>query len=117
MNEPTTEERSISQTTGTVLALDDEAEILATLHRQLRREFHVLTATTTAQALTLLDRQPVDVVIADQRLPDANGADFLREVYRNRPDTTRILLTGYPDLAAAIQAINEGHVYAYLAKP
>ncbi len=117
MSEPSAREPSIPPTVGTVLVLDDETEILASLYRQLQREFHVFTATTTAQALTLLDRQPVDVVIADQRLPDANGADFLREVYRNRPDTTRILLTGYSDLATAIQAINEGHVYAYLAKP
>ncbi|MDG4555761.1 MAG: EAL domain-containing protein [Candidatus Competibacter sp.] len=115
MNEPTVQD-SVPPT-GTVLVLDDEADILATLRRQLRREFHVLTATTPNQARVLLDRHPVDVVIADQRLPDASGAEFLREVYQSQPNTVRILLTGYPDLTAAIQAINEGRIYAYLAKP
>ncbi|MCB1822269.1 MAG: diguanylate cyclase, partial [Candidatus Competibacteraceae bacterium] len=117
MSEMTAEEPDVPQAVGTVLVLDDETEIQAILRRQLRHEFHVLTVTTVAQALALLDRQPADVVIADQRMLDANGVDFLREVYRNRPDTTRILLTGYSDLAATTRAITEGCVYAYLAKP
>ncbi|QQS53374.1 MAG: EAL domain-containing protein [Candidatus Competibacteraceae bacterium] len=117
MIESTDPKSGVPPATGTVLALDDEAEILATLHGQLQPDFHVLTATTATQAMALLDRHPVDVVIADQRMPGINGTDFLREVHQSRPDAARILLTGYPDLATVIQALNEGHIHAYLPKP
>lgn len=102
---------------GCVLAVDDEPEVLATLQRQLRREFKVHTATDAASALALLDETDVHVVVSDQRMPEVSGAAFLTEVSARHPKTVRLLLTGYADLGAMIDAVNSCGIYRYLAKP
>ncbi|HEY7153300.1 MAG TPA: hybrid sensor histidine kinase/response regulator, partial [Gemmataceae bacterium] len=83
----------------------------------LRREYHVLGATHPRDGLRLLREQPVHLVMTDQRMPEISGVEFLRNVRRDRPDAIRLLFTGYADIKAVIDAINEGHVYRYITKP
>ncbi|MDD5729560.1 MAG: response regulator [Candidatus Omnitrophica bacterium] len=103
----------------TIFVLDDEQNILNSLSRLLRtddREIH--TAENIQQALEKLKGVGgVDLVISDNRLPDGQGVDFLVKVKQLYPDCIRILFTGYPDLEAAIQAINKGQVYRFITKP
>jgi signal transduction histidine kinase len=101
----------------TLLIVDDEADVVQSLQDLLRREFVVLGATQAQEGLRLLHRQPVHVVMTDQRMPEMSGIDFLRHVRQDRPEAIRLLFTGYADIKAVIDAINEGHVYRYLAKP
>ncbi len=102
---------------GSVLVVDDEPEVLATLRRQLRREFTVYTAESAEQALEILNTHPVQTIISDQRMPEMTGAEFLARAKAEYPDTVRILLTGYADLQAMIEAINSGQIFRYITKP
>ncbi len=101
----------------TLLVVDDEPDVVQSLRDLLRREFFVLGATRARDGLRLLHEQPVHVVMTDQRMPEMTGVDFLRDVRRDRPDAIRLLFTGYADIKAVIDAINEGHVYRYITKP
>ena len=103
----------------TILLVDDEPNILNTLNRLLRAEDReILTVETAALAWEKLKSiDGADLVISDNRLPDISGIDFLVKVRHLYPDTIRILITGYPDLDSAIQAINKGQVYRYITKP
>lgn len=102
----------------TVLFVDDDPDILAGLQGALRRyPFVILTATSGAQALKVLETHAVDVVVSDERMPNMAGSEFLAIVRQKHPETVRIVLTGEASLAAAIRAINEGEVYRFLSKP
>lgn len=102
----------------TLLLLDDDESILASLVRLLRRDgYKVLKATHAAAALDLLAQNPVGVIISDQRMPEMSGVEFLRRVKRLYPDTVRMVLSGYTDLRSVTDAINEGAVYKFLGKP
>jgi response regulator RpfG family c-di-GMP phosphodiesterase len=100
-----------------VLVVDDEGEILYSLRGLLRKEYDFYTAQSGYEGLRALERAPVQVVVADQRMPEMSGVDFLAQVRARYPDTTRLLLTGYADLPAVIAAINHGHVFRYITKP
>lgn len=90
-----------------VLFVDDESSILDGYKRMLHREFEVDTAVGGLQGLTLIrDRGPFSVVISDMRMPGMNGAQFLAQVRQSAPDTVRMLLTGYTDIDAAMDAVN-----------
>ena len=102
----------------TLLLLDDEENILASLVRLLRRDgYKILKATSAAVAFELLAAHPVGVIVSDQRMPEMNGVEFLRRVKRLYPDTVRMVLSGYTDLKSVTDAINEGAVYKFLTKP
>ncbi|WIM98835.1 response regulator [Actinoplanes oblitus] len=101
-----------------VLVVDDEETVLETLALQLGRENRVLTATDGEQALQVLaEHGPAAAVVSDMRMPGMNGIELLRRVQMEYPDTTRVLHTGYGDMATAVAAINSGGVYRYLPKP
>lgn len=101
----------------TVLVVDDEAPNLETLRRVLRADYQVLCARTGTEALGLLGRNDVAVIIADQRMPGMTGAEFLALASGNAPDAKRILLTAYADLEAIIAAINAGKIHHFARKP
>lgn len=102
----------------TLLLVDDEANILSALKRLLRPEgYDIHTANSGEQGLELLAQLPVDVIISDQRMPGLNGADFLRQARILRPDTIRIMLSGYTELQSVTDAVNEGAIYKFLTKP
>ena len=92
-----------------VLFVDDESSILDGYKRMLHREFQVDTAVGGLQGLALIrDHGPYSVVISDMRMPEMNGAQFLSQVRKTVPDTVRMLLTGYTDIGAAMEAVNQG---------
>jgi PAS domain S-box-containing protein len=101
-----------------ILIVDDEEAILETMTFTFEDDYDVLTAGDAGTALELLEKNaPVAVVISDQRMPGITGVEFLSRVFERYPATTRIILTGFTDMAATIRAINDGHVYAYVTKP
>lgn len=110
-------EMSDSSEKPTLLIVDDEPDNLEALRRQLRNHYTVETTTSGAEALRLLQQKTFNVIISDQRMPQVTGVELLEKAQRICPDTTRILLTGYSDLDAVIQAINRGNVYRYIPKP
>jgi EAL domain-containing protein (putative c-di-GMP-specific phosphodiesterase class I)/CheY-like chemotaxis protein len=101
-----------------LLLVDDEVNIVSALKRLLRPDgYDIHTASSGEQGLELLAQQPVDVIISDQRMPGLNGADFLRQARILRPDTIRIMLSGYTELQSVTDAVNEGAIYKFLTKP
>jgi signal transduction histidine kinase len=101
-----------------ILFVDDDRAVLKSLKRLFHGEgLEVMTAENSAQALELLRRYPVQLVVSDQRMPGANGVEFLSQVRDRYPEVVRVLLTGYADLDAASGAINRGQVFRFLQKP
>lgn len=103
----------------TLLIVDDEVNILSSLSRLLRMDnLEVNTAENAYKGLEKLKTMGgADIIISDNCLPDLTGIDFFVKVRQLYPDSIRILITGYPDLDSAIQAINKGQVYRYIPKP
>lgn len=103
---------------ATLLFIDDESNILSALKRLFRPlGYNILTAESGAEALALLEKEHVDLVISDMRMPQMNGAEVLEQVRNRWPDVVRILLTGYADLTSTIAAINRGEIFRYISKP
>jgi putative two-component system response regulator len=101
-----------------VLIVDDEINILRALLRLLRKEkYLVRVASTIEEGLAQIDAEPPAVVISDYIMPDRNGLDFLNQVRAICPDAIRIILSGYADLCAIINALNDGEIYHYITKP
>ena len=101
-----------------VLLVDDEANILNALARLfLDRDVRVLRAETGEEALGIVRREPVAVVVSDNLMPGMRGVELLSRVRDLSPDTVRVLLTGYADLSTAIEAINRGEVFRFHVKP
>ncbi|HET8734820.1 MAG TPA: response regulator [Anaeromyxobacteraceae bacterium] len=101
----------------TLLVVDDDANLFQGLELSLRKEYRLLSAPDASTALRLLASEPVDLVLADYRMPGMDGLAFL-ELVRNRfPDTVRIVLTGHVSAEVAIRAMNEAEVYRFLEKP
>ena len=101
-----------------ILVVDDEEAILETMAFTFEDDYEVHTSTDPRRALDLLDTKgPFAVVLSDQRMPDMSGVEFVSEVWKRHPKTVRMILTGFSDMDAIVQAINDGHVYAYISKP
>nr|WP_315495637.1 EAL domain-containing protein [uncultured Rhodoferax sp.] len=102
----------------TLLLVDDEANVLASLKRLFRRDGHnIITASSGQEGLNILAKHNVDVIISDQRMPGMTGVEFLRAAKTSHPDTIRIVLSGYTELQSVTDAINEGSIYRFLTKP
>src|SRR6266436_1201366 len=100
-----------------IMIVDDELVNLRTLERLFRRDYQVLLAQSGAEALTLLEQHDVALLISDQRMPEMTGIELMKNTVALRPHMVKILLTGYTDVGALIEAINSGLVYRYLTKP
>ena len=100
-----------------ILLVDDEPEILFSLRGLLRKEFELHTANSGAEALEVLHKQAVHVIMTDQRMPEMTGVELLRRARGECPEAIRIVFTGYADIKAVIDAINQGQIYRYLTKP
>ncbi len=100
-----------------ILIVDDEPSVLNSLKRTLRKEYDVILSQDGFSAIQVLNEQEIAVIIADQRMPKMNGVTLLQKAMEIQPDTARILITGYSDIQAVIDAINEGNVYYYIHKP
>ncbi len=102
----------------TVMLVDDEESILSSLRRLLRaKPYDLLLATSGAQALSLFEQHPIDLIICDARMPFMDGPTLLREVHKRDPECMNILLTGYADMSMITQAINDGYIFRYISKP
>lgn len=102
----------------TVLVVDDDEGILKALKRLLANlEVDVYTAGSGQEALNLLKNQPVSLIISDQRMPNMTGVEFLQRSREISPDSIRVLLTGYADIDATVDAINKGAIKYYFNKP
>jgi response regulator RpfG family c-di-GMP phosphodiesterase len=109
-------ERPVRQ--RTLLLVDDEENIISALRRLLRRDgYRILSANSGAAGLDLLLQNDVDVIVSDQRMPGMSGVEFLREARQHRPDSVRMVLSGYTEFQSITDAINEGAIYRFLTKP
>lgn len=107
----------LSEKNGRILLVDDDEAVLQALRRLFVRQYDVEVFTSPKMALEFLAQRGADVIISDMRMPEMDGAEFLKRCYEHNPDSIRILLTGYADLDAAVKAVNEGRIYRYLNKP
>lgn len=100
-----------------ILIVDDEMPNIRILERLFHDDYFVLTASSGEEAVTLLDQHDVAVIVTDQRMPGMSGVELLKKTADRRPHMVRILLTGYTDVDALVEAVNCGLVYMYVSKP
>lgn len=100
-----------------IMIVDDEPANLRLLERLFRREYQVIVAASGQEALKLLEQHDVALLITDQRMPGMTGIELLKRTAEFRPHMVRIILTGYTDIGALVEAINCGQVYKYVTKP
>ncbi len=100
-----------------ILFVDDEERILNNMRALFRMQYDVTITTDGYHALELLRRDHFHLVVSDQRMPNMQGVELLRQANELAPHTVRILLTGFADLAAIVGSVNEGEVYRYINKP
>ncbi len=101
----------------TLLVVDDEPDVLESLRHLFHRAYRVLTAEAGVPAVEILRREDVHVILSDQRMPGMSGDAFLTQARLMRPDAVRMLFTGYADIQAVINAVNEGRIFRYILKP
>jgi signal transduction histidine kinase len=101
----------------TLLVVDDEPDVVKSVQDLLRLDYRVLGSTSATKALELMHSEEVHVVMTDQRMPEMTGVEFLSRVRGEYPEAIRLLFTGYADIRAVIDAINQGNVYRYITKP
>lgn len=100
-----------------ILYVDDEVHNLNAFKAAFRRDFNILVASSASEALVILKSNPIHIIVTDQRMPVMTGIEFLESIIEEYPDPMRMLLTGYSDINAVIDAINKGQVYLYATKP
>lgn len=101
-----------------IIYVDDEENNLSSFKATFRIKFDVLTAISAAEAISLMKEHPdLAIIITDQRMPEMTGVEFLESIIDKYPEPVRILLTGYSDMGAVIDAVNKGKIYHYLSKP
>ncbi len=100
-----------------VLYVDDEMNNLISFKATFRMKYDVLTAVSGEEAVKLLESNAVDIIVTDQRMPGMTGVQFLESILEKYPEPMRVLLTGYADLNAVIDAVNKGKIFHYLSKP
>ncbi len=100
-----------------ILYLDDEENNLVAFKALFRREYDVFTTTSAREAVEYLNQNEVPVILSDQKMPDISGVEFFEMILPDFPRSVRILVTGYADIEAVVNAINKGEIYRYVAKP
>lgn len=100
-----------------ILYVDDEMNNLISFKAVFRIKYNILTAISGEEAIKILRKNTVNIIITDQRMPQMTGVEFLESILNEFPDPIRILLTGYADMNAVIDAVNKGKIFHYLSKP
>nr|WP_315261551.1 EAL domain-containing protein [uncultured Duganella sp.] len=109
---------TVTQQAQTLLIVDDDVNVLSSLHRLFRRDgYQILAAASPTEAFEMLALHAVQVIVCDQRMPAMSGTEFLSKVKEMYPDTIRIILSGYTGLEAVLDAINRGAIYRFYTKP
>ena len=102
----------------TVLVVDDEVNVQKALRRLfLDTDYKLIMASSGFEGLERLEKEPIQLVISDYRMPEMTGVEFLAKVKADYPDTIRMILSGFADVEAVVEAINQGEIYKFLAKP
>lgn len=100
-----------------ILYVDDEEQNLISFKATFRRDYTIHTALSGTEGMEIMHKHPVNIVITDQRMPGMTGIQFLEKILPVFPDTIRMILTGFSDVEAIIEAINTGNVFRYITKP
>jgi response regulator RpfG family c-di-GMP phosphodiesterase len=100
-----------------ILYVDDELNNLISFKAVFRIKYNVLTAISGEEAIKILRNNWINIIITDQRMPQMTGVEFLESILDEFPDPVRILLTGYADMNAVVDAVNKGKIFHYLSKP
>src|SRR5947207_5136549 len=100
-----------------ILVVDDEPEMLFSVRNLLRREFDVHTAASGAEGIKILQEHVIHLVMTDQRMPEMTGVELLQRVKNELPGAMRLIFTGYADVKAVIDAINQGNVFRFVTTP
>lgn len=100
-----------------LLYIDDEPHNLIAFKAAFRRDFNIYTAESAIEARKVIDTNDIHVILSDQKMPIVTGIEFFESIIHSHPEPIRILITGYTDINAVIDAINRGQVYKYLTKP
>tara|TARA_B100000809_G_C15055486_1_gene500507 strand:- start:354 stop:824 length:471 start_codon:yes stop_codon:yes gene_type:complete len=100
-----------------VLYVDDEVNNLSAFKATYRRLYNIYTAESAKEGRDILDEKDIEIILTDQRMPSVTGVEFLQSIIKDHPDPIRILVTGYSDVTAVIDAVNKGQIYRYIAKP
>lgn len=101
----------------TILYVDDEEHNLISFKATFRREYNILTAKSAKEGLEIIQHNIINLIITDQRMPEMTGVQFLEQIVKKYPDPVRMVLTGFSDVEAIIDAINNGQVFRYITKP
>jgi len=110
--------QEINKMSHKILFVDDEPRVTKGLkHALFEEDYKILTANSGPEALEILRREPVDVIVSDEKMPGMSGTLLLSVIRRDYPDTVRIMLTGQASLEVAVRAINSGEIYRFLMKP
>lgn len=100
-----------------ILYVDDEISNLRIFKDSFRREFNVFTALSAKEGMEIIDQENIDLILSDQRMPEMTGVEFLKYSFEKFPQTNRILITGFSDINAVENAINQAKVFQYVQKP
>ncbi|MEP6512943.1 MAG: response regulator [Parafilimonas sp.] len=100
-----------------VLYIDDEPNNLTAFNATFRRAYNIFLAESADEGKKILDANKIHVILSDQRMPKTTGIEFFESILQTHPEPIRILITGYTDINAVVDAINRGQVYKYLSKP
>ncbi|MDB4534489.1 response regulator [Vicingaceae bacterium] len=100
-----------------VLYVDDETGNLNAFKASYRRIYNVYLAESAEEGRKVIEENEIEVILTDQRMPDVTGVEFLQSIIETHPNPIRILVTGYSDITAVIDAVNKGQVYRYISKP
>ena len=107
----------ISPKLPVVLVIDDEVRSQEALRRTLEEDFEVYCASSAEEGREIMQREWVQIVLCDQRMPGVTGVEFLREVRNRWPDAVRIVLSGYTEAEDIITGVNDAGIWQYLLKP
>jgi PAS domain S-box-containing protein len=116
MSDEKSDEKS-NEERGYLLVIDDEEEVLKSLKRQFRKQYEVFLANSADAGYRIIEEQPVQVIISDQRMPGMTGTAFYSKIKTQFPYAIRLILTAFSDIEAVIAAINDGNIFRYITKP
>jgi response regulator RpfG family c-di-GMP phosphodiesterase len=100
-----------------VLYIDDEPHNLIAFKAAFRRDYNIFLAESAEEGRHIIETHDIHVILSDQRMPGTTGIEFFESILEAFPEPIRILITGYTDINAVVDAINCGQVYKYLTKP